>query len=286
MIAGCELKSVWINVQASSAEMSRKLDPPQLVVLQRLGMEASMQECFKAYCELTPFVERCFTSWQQFAALHMCQALTFNQHNYEVLLQRHDATVKELLGQKQRAAELQEEVVVGASELSCAIDALGAAQAIVAELEQQHECNVSAAEAQIRLHRLQLEQRDQHWQALMQRELEKERAHVARLLEAHQREHDARAKAAAEAAAAAARKQCEDAVAAERERVRRAQAQQQEQDNAVQAAVNTAVLALQASEARSSLTVRPVSSERTPAIRPMTLLSMSGSGASNVSRVL
>jgi seryl-tRNA synthetase len=100
----------------------------------------------------------------------------------------------------------------------------------------------------------------------MQRELEKERAHVARLLEAHQREHDARAKAAAEAAAAAARKQCEDAVAAERERVRRAQAQQQEQDNAVQAAVNTAVLALQASEARSSLTVRPVSSERTPAM--------------------
>eukprot|EP00953_Heterococcus_sp_UTEX-ZZ885_P022275 12332-Heterococcus_DN1.PRE.4 len=90
--------------------MSRKLDPPQLVVLQRLGMEASMEECFKSYCDLTPFVERCFTSWQLFAAQHMCQPLTFNQHNYEVLLQQHDATRQELLGQKQRAAKLQRQV--------------------------------------------------------------------------------------------------------------------------------------------------------------------------------
>jgi hypothetical protein len=70
-------------------------------------MEASMEECFTSYCDLTPFVERCFTSWQLFAAQHMCQPLTFNQHNYEVLLQQHDATRQELLGQKQRAAKLQ-----------------------------------------------------------------------------------------------------------------------------------------------------------------------------------
>jgi hypothetical protein len=70
-------------------------------------MEASMKECFISYCALTPFVERCFTSWQLFAAQHMCQALTFNQHNYEVLLLQHDATGRELLEQKQRADELQ-----------------------------------------------------------------------------------------------------------------------------------------------------------------------------------
>jgi hypothetical protein len=70
-------------------------------------MEASMEECFKSYCDLTPFAERCLTSWQQFSAQHMCQPLTFNKHNYEVLLQQHDVAVRELLGQKQRAVKLQ-----------------------------------------------------------------------------------------------------------------------------------------------------------------------------------
>jgi hypothetical protein len=70
-------------------------------------MEASMEECFKSYCDLTPFVERSLTSWQQFSAQHMCQPLTFNKHNYEVLLQQYDATVRKLLEQKRCAVKLQ-----------------------------------------------------------------------------------------------------------------------------------------------------------------------------------
>jgi hypothetical protein len=70
-------------------------------------MEALIEECFRMYLALMPFVERCLTSWQQFSAQHMCQPLTFNKHNYEVLLQQHDTTVQELLEYKQRADKLQ-----------------------------------------------------------------------------------------------------------------------------------------------------------------------------------
>jgi hypothetical protein len=51
-------------------------------------MEASIEKCFKSYCDVTPFVERCLTSWQQFSAQHLCQPLTFNKHNYKALMQR------------------------------------------------------------------------------------------------------------------------------------------------------------------------------------------------------
>jgi hypothetical protein len=70
-------------------------------------MKAQTDDCFELYCNLTPFAEHSFGSWQQFAAQHLCQPLTFDKHNYKVLLQQHDVTVREMLEQKRRADKLQ-----------------------------------------------------------------------------------------------------------------------------------------------------------------------------------
>jgi CCR4-NOT transcription complex subunit 1 TTP binding domain len=52
-------------------------------------MKAQINDCFEIYCAQRPFAERCLESWQQFAAQHLRQPLTFYEHNYKELAQRN-----------------------------------------------------------------------------------------------------------------------------------------------------------------------------------------------------
>jgi hypothetical protein len=70
-------------------------------------MNSEIDHLFDQYCTVTPFPERCLTSWQLFAARATRAPLTFHQHNNAALRELYTLVKQELLAQKQRADILE-----------------------------------------------------------------------------------------------------------------------------------------------------------------------------------